>query len=182
MPRVVTASRTSASAGLHSFIIVNNPSYFIGNLPVNGIDYAFFDVITNGMTPVGTVVGLMRETAGVANQYSAARRFQLEIGQVPGYQHHQRQPDHMHRQLLRFRRPDGQIITNNENLTMTFYPATPGRNSRSASTAFDVEAFQLQLRLPEDLRRRQHPGALLGTWCGTDNPGIRYRNNTNGGR
>ena len=167
--------------GSTSFILVNNPSYYLGNLSVNGFVFAYFDVVSNGITPVGTIVNLAySETAGVANQYTVQKDFELEIGLVPGYNITNGYQTTCIANFFDSGGPTGDY-NNNEDLTMTFYAATTGAQLQADFSQFDLEASSGCTY--DYLKIYDGPNTLaplLGTWCGTDMPGTLTSTNTNG--
>jgi hypothetical protein len=167
--------------GSTPFIIVNNPDYYLGNLPVNGFIYAYFDVITNGITPIGTTVSLQyNETAGAANQYSAAKQYDLEIGQVPSYTITNGNATTCIANFFDTGGPDSNYV-DNEDLTMTFYAATTGAQLQVAFSAFEIEAASGcsydYLNIYDGANTL---APLMGTWCGTDSPGTLVSSNSDG--
>ena len=119
-------SHLTVQPGSGGYIIVNNPDYFIGNLPVNSMIFSYFDVITNGITPIGTIVDMnLYETAGNTNQYDTSKAVSIEIGQMPEYLI----TNGSQTTCLGYFYDSGGENGNypdNENKTMTFYPGTTG--------------------------------------------------------
>ena len=154
------------------YIIVNNPSCFIGNLPVNTIIQVNFPVVTNGITPIGTMVNLdYSETAGQQNQFSAQKEFELEIGETPVYLMQNGSENTCNAQFFDSGDSD-QNYSNNENFIMTFFPATTGASIEVGFTEFDVEPNAscnydyLAIYNGNDIT-----APVIGTYCGTDSPG-----------
>ncbi|TSA23522.1 MAG: T9SS C-terminal target domain-containing protein [Bacteroidetes bacterium] len=154
------------------YIIVNNPNHFIGYLPVDTIVQVDFPVITNGITPIGTVVSLdYHETAGQQNQYTAEKVFEIEIGEVPVYLMQNGIQTTCNANFYDSGNSD-QNYSNNENFTLTFHPATTGAHLETEFTEFDVEPGAncnydyLSIYDGSDIY-----SPLIGTYCGTDSPG-----------
>ncbi len=154
------------------YIIVNNPNYLIGNLPVNTVVNIEFPLITNGITPIGTIVNLdYNETAGQQNQYSLQQAIELEIGMAPVYV---MQNGTMTSCYAKFYDSgnSNQNYSNNEDFTMTFLPASTGASMEAGFTEFDVE---FQTGCTYDYLAIYNGNSifspLIGTYCGTDSPG-----------
>jgi hypothetical protein len=171
----------SVDPGSAPFIIVNNPNYYIGDLPVNGFVSAYFDVITNGITPIGTILTLpFSETAGAANQYFAQKNFELEVGQILGYNMMNGNLTTCLANFYDSGGPEGNY-SDNEDLTMTFNAAATGAQLQVDFSAFDLEASSGCTY--DYLKIYDGPNTtspLLGTWCGTDGPGTLTSTNGNG--
>jgi hypothetical protein len=163
------------------YIIVYNPNIFLGTLPPNTIINAEFNVVTNGIAPVGTLVNVIySESAGQQNQYTALQPFLIELGQLPQYT---MQNGYKNTCAGKFFDTGGEIFNygNNENLTMTFYPGTMGASVKAEFTMFSVEPSSNcnydQLKI--------YNGAnvlmpLIGTYCDTVSPGTIMASNPDG--
>jgi len=154
------------------FIIVNNPTTFIGSMPVNTIINVEFPVITNGITPIGTMVALdYSETAGLQSQFSAQKTFELEIGAAPIYVMQNGYKTSCNAKFYDSGNSTSNY-NNNENFTLTFYPGTPGSFIEAEFTEFDVEPQAncnydyLIIYNGDDIF-----APVIGTYCGTDSPG-----------
>ncbi len=154
------------------YILVSNPTTYIGTLLPNSLNFVYFQVITNGITPVGTTVNLdYRVTGGSMNQYSVEDTIDLVIGEMPTYI--------MGNNTTTtcsgiFYDSGGQTANynDNESFIYTFNPGTTGAMIKAIFSAFDVE--------PETscgydwLKVYNGPdiiSPLLGTFCGTSVPG-----------
>ncbi|MFH1936895.1 MAG: C25 family cysteine peptidase, partial [Bacteroidota bacterium] len=153
------------------YIIVNSPNRFIGNLPVNTIVQVDFPVITNGITPIGTIVNLnYNETAGQQNQYAAQKVFEIEIGAIPTYL---MQNGNQTTCNARFYDSGGANANynNNENFNFTFYPGTTGAHIEAEFTEFDVEpATNCNYDYLSIYNGNSTTAPLIGTYCGTTSP------------
>ena len=154
------------------YIIVNNPSYLIGILPVDTILNVDFSVITNGITPVGTIVGLdYSETAGQQNQYSAQKGFELEIGVAPVYVMQNGTMTSCNAKFFDSGNA-AQNYSNNEDFTMTFTPGATGASMEAEFTEFDVEP---QANCNYDYLTIYNGNSIsspvIGSFCGDDSPG-----------
>lgn len=154
------------------YIIVNNPNSLIGNLPVNTIVNVDFPVITNGITPIGTMVNLdYSETAGPQNQFSAMKTFALEIGAAPIYLMQNGTKATCYAKFY----DSGNFnknYNNNENYTMTFYPATSGAAIEAEFQVFDVEpSSNCNYDYLIIYNGSNTLAPVVGTYCGTDSPG-----------
>ena len=164
-----------------SFILVSNPDYYLGNLPVNWFLYSYFDVTVNGITPIGTDVILpYNETAGTLNQYAASKTFVIEIGEVPGYNMMTGTVSTCIANFYDSGGPAGDY-SNSEDKTMTFNTLTPGAQIQADFTDFVLEASTGcnydYLKIYDGPNTTSQ---LLGSWCGTDGPGIVTSNNASG--
>jgi hypothetical protein len=167
-----TIGHLTVSPASAPFILVNNPTTYVGSMTPGTPDYVDFAVVTNGITPPGTAVTLdYRVTGGSFNQYSAQKDIDLVIGESPVY-------------LMgnsttitcggKFYDSGGASsnYSDNEDLVYTFEPATTGANIRAVFSAFDVESETncgydwLKVYNGPDVS-----STLLGTYCGTNGPG-----------
>jgi len=162
------AVQTSSSP----YIIVNNPNTLIGNLPINTIANVEFPVITNGITPIGTMVSLdYSETAGPLSQFAAQKTFVLEIGAASIYLMQNGNETSCYAKFYDSGNSN-QNYSNNEDFTMTFYPGTPGASIEAEFTEFDVEP---QTSCNYDYLKIYNGNSIaapvIGTFCGTGSPG-----------
>lgn len=171
----------AVAPGSASYIIVNDPDYYLGELPVNDFIYSYFDVITNGITPTGTVVTLnFEETGGASSQYGIQKSFDLEIGEVPGFN---MMNATMTTCLANFFDSGGpnSDYGNYEDFTMTFQPATAGALLTVDFSDFSVEpASNCNYDYLSVYDGQNVTAPLMGTWCGTDGPGTLTATNANG--
>jgi hypothetical protein len=154
------------------YILVSNPTTFVGSLDPGTINYVYFDVVTNGITPVGTAVSLdFLETGGGVNQYSVQDTINLVIGQTPSYF----MGNHDTTTCSGLFYDSGGPAANyndNESFTYTFNPGTTGAKIKAVFSAFDVEAETncgydwLKVFDGPDIA-----SPLLGTFCGDSVPG-----------
>ncbi|MCX6250088.1 MAG: C25 family cysteine peptidase [Bacteroidetes bacterium] len=163
------------------FIIIQNPDQYLGTLPLNGTIYQNYNVIINGITPLGTVVNLANTvTAGGANQYSGQKQFDLVIGQIPQYNMSNGSVTTCNAQFFDSGGPQNDYSLN-EDFTMTFSPGTAGAKVKAAFTAFDIES---ETTCSYDyLSVYDGPNTtsvLIGKYCGTDSPGTVTATTTSG--
>jgi hypothetical protein len=151
------------------YILVSSPTYYIGNLSPTVLNFAYFPVTTNGITPVGTAVDLdYLVTGGAVNQYSVRDTIYLTIGQTPAYVMGNSTTTTC---LGTFYDSGGPAMNynDNENFTYTFLPGTSGAMIKATFSSFDIE--------PETscgydwLKVFNGPDVsspLIGTYCGTN--------------
>jgi len=166
-----TAANLAVQPGSNPYIMVINPGCFIGNLNSGGFYQAFFDVVVNGITPVGTQVSLdYLVTGGQLSQYSVSRTLELTIGQVPNILMTNGSTTTCFANFYDDGGPNGNY-SDNKNLTMTFSPGTSGARIQAVFSLFDLE--------PETNCSYDHlkvydgvntGSPLLGTYCGTSIP------------
>lgn len=154
------------------YIIVSTPNCLIGNLPVNMLLNVDFPVITNGITPAGTLVNLdYSETAGLQNQYSLFYPVELEIGQIPVVVM-QNGTQTTCNVLFYDSGGENGNYSSYEDYTLTFTPASAGADIKAVFSAFDVEP---SAGCNYDYLRIYNGNSILspliGTYCGTDSPG-----------
>lgn len=166
-----TISRLTIAAASSPYIIVNNPSVYTGFLSPGASSDILFNVVTNGITPAGTVVDLTNTmTTGTLNQYTASGNFTSEIGQLPEYT---MSSTTVNTCAGRFFDSGGETNNygDNENYTMTFTSSTTGASVKAVFTQFDVED---ETSCNYDwLKAYDGPNTtstLLGKWCGTSTP------------
>ncbi len=169
------SNNTSASItvlpGSAPWVMVTNPNCYLGNLPAGGFNHVYYDVVVNGITPVGTVVTFhYLVTGGQLSQYSVQKEIQLTIGLVP--------------QILMSNNPVTTCFAdyydaggpnnnygNNENFTMTFYPGTTGAKVMAVFEEFSLEPEQnCNYDNLKVYNGSSTASPLLGTWCGTSIP------------
>lgn len=155
------------------YIIVNNPNYFIGNLPVDSVVQAEFPVITNGITPAGTVVTLdYTETSGAQSQFSVQEEISLEIGTYPVIVMQNGNTNTCNAMFYDSGNEEGDY-GNNEDFTMTFFPSSTGASMTAEFLEFSVEP---QASCNYDYLKIYNGSStlepLIGTYCGTDSPGL----------
>lgn len=154
------------------YILISDPVTYIGSLVPATPTYAYFPVITNGITPVGTTVTLSyRVTGGAVNQYSAEDSIPLVIGETPLYIMGNTTTTTCGGKFFDSGGQDANY-SDNENFTYTFNPGTAGAKIKAVFSAFDVE---LETSCSYDwLKVYNGPdinSPLLGTYCGTSVPG-----------
>ncbi|HNW76480.1 MAG TPA: C25 family cysteine peptidase [Bacteroidales bacterium] len=171
----------AVAPGSAPYIILNNNSYFMGTLGLNSLQYAYFDVITNGITPAGTIVTLnCSETAGAGSQYSVAKTYDMEIGEVPSIN---MISGTMSTCLANFYDAGGEAndYPNSQNMTMTLLPSTAGAKLQVAFSMFDVEpSSNCSYDYLEIYDGPSTSSTMLGQYCGTDNPGTLTATNNDG--
>jgi len=154
------------------YIIVNNPNYLVGNLPVGTVVQAEFPVITNGITPSGTVVSLdFSETSGPQNQYTVEDEISQVIGTAPIVIMTNGNVTTCNSMFYDSGDADGEY-SNNEDFTMTFFPASTGATMTAEFLEFSVEP---QASCNYDYLKIYNGNStlepLIGTYCGTTSPG-----------
>ena len=134
-----TIAHVTVMPGSQPYILVTNPNYFLGTLHVNYIAFTFTDVIINGITPPGTTVSLdYLLTAGGSNQYSAGQLISLVVGEVPQYLMTSGTVTTCSGNFYDTGGPAANY-SDNEDITMTFEPATTGAQVSLAFSDFSVE-------------------------------------------
>jgi hypothetical protein len=167
-----TIAHLTVPASSAPYILITNPDTYIGTLNTGTLNYAFFDVITNGITPAGTPVNLdYRVTGGNISQYVTEDSIHLMIGQTPVF-------------LMgntttttcsgKFYDSGGEAsnYSDNESYTYTFNPGTSGAKIRAVFSAFDVEPeTNCGYDWMKVFNGPDITSPLLGTYCGTTVPG-----------
>ncbi|MCX6245522.1 MAG: C25 family cysteine peptidase [Bacteroidetes bacterium] len=163
-----TIAHLTVPASAAPYILVSIPNYYIGSLPVGVPGFGYFPVTTNGITPVGTTVGLdYLATAGSFNQYFTQDTIYLTIGETPIFIMSNNSVTTCSGKFYDAGGPD-MNYNDNEDFIYTFQPGTSGAMIRAEFSAFDIE--------PETscgydwLKVFNGPGIaspLLGTYCGT---------------
>ncbi|HPJ62125.1 C25 family cysteine peptidase [Lentimicrobium sp.] len=165
------------AGGASPYLTLNNTSYNLGSLSIGGTASAVFNVTAEASVPVGTPVDLLFTlSGGAASQYSVQETKQVIIGLIP-----------------EFNMTSGSITTctgyfydsggasapygNNEDLTMTIYPATAGNLIRLEFSAFNTESGYDYLSI---YNGTSTSAPLMGTWDGTSGPGTITANNSPG--
>ncbi|MCO5257943.1 MAG: C25 family cysteine peptidase [Lentimicrobium sp.] len=165
------------AGGASPYLTLNNTSYNLGSLSIGGTASAVFNVTAEASVPVGTPVDLLFTlSGGAASQYSVQETKQVIIGLIP-----------------EFNMTSGSITTctgyfydsggasapygNNEDLTMTIYPATAGNLIRLEFSAFNTESGYDYLSI---YNGTSTSAPLMGTWNGTSGPGTITANNSPG--
>ncbi|MCO5263272.1 MAG: C25 family cysteine peptidase [Lentimicrobium sp.] len=165
------------AGGASPYLTLNNTSYNLGSLSIGGTASAVFNVTAEASVPVGTPVDLLFTLCGGAtSQYSVQETKQVIIGLIP-----------------EFNMTSGSITTctgyfydsggasapygNNEDLTMTIYPATAGNLIRLEFSAFNTESGYDYLSI---YNGTSTSAPLMGTWDGTSGPGTITANNSPG--
>jgi hypothetical protein len=160
-------------SGSSPYIIVLNPDAYIGNLPEGVNTPVSFNVITNGIAPVGTQVSLdYHVTAGTANQYSLNGQVDLELGQMAVYNMGTTaSASTCNAYFYDAGGPSGNY-PNNVTQTMTFYPAASGAMVQADFTFFHVEtSASCNYDYLKIYNGESTIFPLLGTYCGTTSPG-----------
>lgn len=164
----------SVIGGSNPYLTLNTTGFNIGTLASGATSTAVFNVSANASTPIGTPVDLDFSLSGGA--YSAQENLQVVIGLIPTY-------------LI----SNGSITTcpgnffdtggatgayqNSENLTATFYPSTPGSMIRFNFISFDTESGYDYLKI---YNGTSTSAALIGTYHGTNGPGLITASNAQG--
>ncbi|MDP4280679.1 MAG: C25 family cysteine peptidase [Bacteroidota bacterium] len=167
-------SHVSVTTG-SGYILLNNPVYFLGTLVPGAIgsSYAYTDALTNGATPPGTLVSLnYLVTAGAQDQYSVNSPYDLEIGEQTAYPMAPGTISTCSGVFYDTGGPD-QNYGSNEDITETFTSGTSGAQIQMNFTSFDVESGTNCTF--DKLTIYNGPtisSPLIGTYCGTDSPGI----------
>jgi hypothetical protein len=171
---VNSIAHLSVAPASSPYILVSNPSYYLGLLDPGSasLSYGYFQVTSNGITPVGTIVSLDQiATAGQQNQYSVEKEFDLEIGQTPQYIIENTTVSTCSGNFFDSGGPAGNY-SETEDYTMTFNPGTPGALVKAVFTSFDLEE---ETSCNYDwLKVYDGPttsGTILGTYCGSSIPG-----------
>ena len=155
------------------FIIVNAPNCLIGDFPLNIDIEVDFPVETNGITPIGTIVTLdYNETAGMQNQFSAQKQFEIEIGALAVFT---MQNGSENTCGAHFYDSGGEFLpySNNEFFIMTFFPSTAGAMLKVDFTDFVLEPSancNYDYLAIYDGNTTLSP--QIGKFCGTDSPGL----------
>jgi hypothetical protein len=167
-----TIGHLTIPASSAPYILVSNPVTYIGTLDPGASAFAFFPVITNGITPVGTAVNLdYRVTGGAMNQYSAEDTKNLVIGQMPQFIMGNNSTTTCGGKFYDSGGPTSNY-SDFENFIYTFIPGATGAKIKTVFTSFDIE--------PETscsfdwLKVFDGPtiaSPLIGTFCGTSLPG-----------
>jgi hypothetical protein len=157
--------------GSTGFILVSSPNSYIGLIPANGLGFAYFPAVSNGITPAGTPVSLdFSASAGQANQFSANKELSLVIGQPVQYIIGNTVTSACNGVFLDSGGPEGNY-SNYEDYVMTIHAASPGAKLRAIFTEFNVEP---QNNCAYDyLSVFNGPSLmdpLIGTWCGSSLP------------
>jgi Peptidase family C25/CUB domain/Secretion system C-terminal sorting domain/Peptidase family C25, C terminal ig-like domain len=154
------------------YILVSNPTTYIGTLYPDTSNFVYFQVITNGITPAGSIVNLdYRVTGGTMNQYSVEDTIALMIGQTPTFIMGNNTTTTCGGIFYDSGGPTANY-NDNENFTYTFNPGTTGAMIRADFSAFDIEPETscgydwLKVFNGADIS-----SPLLGTFCGTSIPG-----------
>jgi hypothetical protein len=154
------------------YILVSNPSYYIGTLNPGVPVFSNFPVTTNGITPVGTEVNLnYLVTGGMLNQYSGHDSINLMIGQSPTFIMGNNTTTTCGGKFYDSGGPD-MNYNDNESFTYTFNPGTTGAKIQAVFSAFAVEEETscsydwLKVFNGPDIA-----SPLFGTYCGTTIPG-----------
>lgn len=158
--------------GATPFILTTNPNYYLGNIPANGVDSVLFDVVSNGITPPGTLVGLnYTASAGQLNQYTAEKLIDLTLGQGPQFTMSNAAVNTCNGTFFDSGGPAGNY-SDNEAYTMTFYPGTAGAMLKVSFTDFNVEPhINCSYDYLSIYNGSSAMAPLLGTYCGTNSPG-----------
>jgi hypothetical protein len=167
-----TIAHLTVPASSAPYILVSNPTTYIGSLYPATSNFVYFQVITNGITPAGTMVNLdYCVTGGTMNQYSVVDTIPLMIGQTPLYIMGNNTATTCGGTFY----DSGGPIANyndNENFTYIFNPGTTGAKIKAVFSAFDVE---LETNCSYDwLKVFNGPditSPLIGTYCGVSVPG-----------
>ncbi len=167
-----TIAHLTVATSSAPYILVSNPTTYVGTLLPGTINFVYFDVITNGITPVGTMVNLdYLVTCGAMNQYSMQDSINLVIGQTPSYNMGNNTTTTCNGT---FYDSGGQAANynDNESFTYTFNPGTTGAKIKAVFSAFDIEPETncgydwLKVYDGPDIT-----SPLLGTFCGSSVPG-----------
>lgn len=169
---VNTISHLTVTPGSTPYILVSNPTTYVGSLDPAGINYVYFNVVTNGITPLGTAVSLENlVTGGSVNQYSTEDSINLVIGETPIYIMGNNTTTTCNGKFYDSGGPASNY-NDNESFVYTFNPGTTGAKIQATFSAFDVE--------PEATCGYDHlkvydgptvAAPLLGTYCGSTIPG-----------
>ncbi|MFH1120447.1 MAG: C25 family cysteine peptidase [Bacteroidota bacterium] len=165
------------SGGSSPYLTLNSTDYNLGTLGTGATVNAVFNVSADAATPLGTPVDLEFDiTGGSDGQYATEAVKQIIIGLIPV-----------------FNMTSGSVTTctgffydsggasgaylDSENLTQTFYPATPGNMIRMVFNSFTTESGYDYLRIYNGTSTSD---PLIGTYNGTTGPGTVTANNASG--
>lgn len=157
--------------GSAGYILLNNSTSFVGMIPVNGNGFAWFNAVSNGITPPGTNVLLnLLVRAGQYNQYDVAGELSVGIGIPVQYI----------MSTTTFSACNGVFLDpggvsgnygNNQDFVTTIHAGSPGAKLRAIFTEFNVEPnpncgydYLSVFNGPSMM------DPLVGTFCGTDLP------------
>jgi hypothetical protein len=154
------------------YILVSNPTTYLGTLSAGGTGFAYFPVITNGITPVGTAVNLdYQVTGGSMNQYSAGDLITLVIGQTPTFIMGNNTTSTCGGTFYDSGGENANY-NDNESFTYTFNPGTTGAKIKAVFSAFDVEPeTNCGYDWLKVFNGPDNTSPLIGTYCGTSIPG-----------
>jgi hypothetical protein len=168
-----TIDRLAADPSSVPYILVSNPSYWVGLLDPESTDetYAYFQVSVNGITPAGTIVALDQVlSGGQSNQYTAEEQMNLGIGQTPQYNMTNTTVSTCNAKFYDSGGPAGNYI-DDEDFTMTFTAGTSGSQVKAVFSSFDIES---ESNCGYDWMKvfdgTSSMGEPFGTYCGTDIP------------
>ena len=169
-----TIAHLSVAPASAPYLLVSDPSYYLGlvNPGSFNLTYGYFQITSNGITPVGTVAILDQlTTAGQLNQYSTDKQLDLEIGQNPGYNMNNSTVSTCNGKFF----DSGGSSANYgdlENFVMTFTPGTTGGKIKAVFTNFDVEEeTSCNYDWLKVFDGTSITGEILGTYCGNSIPG-----------
>lgn len=157
--------------GSTGFVLLNNSSTFVGNIAVNGVGYAIFTVVANGITPLGTTVNFSAEAiAGQYNQFSAGAELQLVIGQPAQYPMSNTTFSACNGVFFDAGGPTANY-PNNQDLVMTIHAGSPGAKLRLTFTEFNVESHpDCSYDYLNVYNGPSMMDPLIGSFCGTNLP------------
>jgi len=151
--------------GSSPYLTLNSTNYSLGTLTAGGSGTAIFSVTADPSTPLGAPVDLQYNVAG--GSYSAQAAKQVIIGLIPIFNMTNGTVTTCTGDFYDSGGPTGNY-QNNENLTMTFYPASAGNMIQMVFTSFNTESGYDYLRIYDGTSTS---ATLIGTYHGTTGPG-----------
>ena len=153
------------------YILVTNPNIYLGEILQQDSRIADFNVSVNGVTPLGTEVVLnYTGTAGLNSQYVVNKACNLEVGHIPVVTMYNGTETTCNSWFYDSGGPLANY-TNNEYLTLTFNPATPGAKIKVKFLSFDVESSANCTRdYLEVYDGSSSSDPVIGTYCGNTIP------------
>jgi len=171
----ITCTATGANSG---YVTVNTPSVSLGTLDPSESIPVTHNITVDAGTPLYTVIELTFEVSD--GEYSADLVKTFTIGELPEYD---MQNDDVTTCNAMFYDPGGSSSEygNNQNYTMTFYPAGDNNVIEVTFNSFNVEnETNCNYDYLEIFDGTSTSATLIGKYCGTDSPGTVTATNNDG--